>query len=54
MAEREERKITQADYKRFFPFPEIREPQEQAINFILNAFKWLRKNQIIHGRKEHR
>jgi Rad3-related DNA helicase len=39
MAEREERKITQADYKRFFPFPEIREPQERAINFILNTFK---------------
>ena len=32
-------KITKEDYKRFFPFHEIREPQERAIDFILNAFK---------------
>ena len=29
----------QKDYARFFPFPEIREPQERAIDFILNSFQ---------------
>jgi Rad3-related DNA helicase len=32
-------KITKTDYERFFPFAEIREPQETAIDFILNSFK---------------
>ena len=32
-------KISKKDYVKFFPFPEIREPQERAINFILNSFK---------------
>ena len=32
-------KISKKDYARFFPFPEIREPQERAIDFILNSFK---------------
>lgn len=32
-------KISKKDYAQFFPFPEIREPQERAINFILNSFK---------------
>ena len=31
--------ISKKDYARFFPFPEIREPQERAIDFILNSFK---------------
>ena len=39
MAEEHTHKITKEHYKRFFPFPEIREPQERAIDFILNAFK---------------
>ena len=32
-------KISKKDYAQFFPFPEIREPQERAIDFILNSFK---------------
>lgn len=32
-------KISKKDYAKFFPFPEIREPQERAIDFILNSFK---------------
>jgi Rad3-related DNA helicase len=32
-------KITKQDYIKFFPYSEIREPQERAINFILNSFK---------------
>ena len=32
-------KISKKDYIHFFPFSEIREPQERAIDFILNSFK---------------
>ena len=32
-------KISKKDYAQFFPFPEIRESQERAIDFILNSFK---------------
>jgi ATP-dependent DNA helicase DinG len=32
-------KISKQDYGQFFPFAEIREPQERAIDFILNCFK---------------
>ena len=32
-------KILKKNYAQFFPFSEIREPQERAIDFILNSFK---------------